>query len=228
MIYAGATHDFLGNLLPDKDFRAEIFSLVDAAWPRVQLLDDLWLEPRITGLLQQALVAEQEFRHGDAGPFFIIEDVKKRNPKTGKEDGRSDLEFHLLSQRIRGQKPNLVFEAKRLDITRVGVCDPNVHEYVGDEGMGCLIEGSYDSLPNQSGILAYVMDGNLATAKRSVEKQLANKSIELRLRGDAKVHPSEFMPKRGSHGETHHTTGSQPSVLFHMFLPVTQSPNRKS
>lgn len=223
MTHSGATHDFLGHVLPDKDFRAEIFSLVEAAWPRVQKIDDLWFEPRITGLLQQALIAEQEFRHGAAGPFFIIEDVKKRNPKTGKEDGRSDLEFHLLSQRIKGQKPNFVFEAKRLNITRVGVCDPNIHEYVGDEGMGCLLEGSYDSLPNQSGMLAYVMDGNITTAKRSVEKHLANKSGEVRLRGDAKIHPSAWMPKGSLHGETHHTTGSQPTILFHMFLAVTRS-----
>ena len=218
----GAAHQFLGNVLPS-DLLKEIFSLVDAAWPCVQVLDDLWLEPRITGLLQQSLIAEQELRHGVAGPFFIIEDVKKRNPKTGKEDGRSDLEFHLLSQRIKGQKPNFVFEAKRLNITRVGIPDPNVHEYVGDGGMGCLLAGDYDAIPNQSGMLAYVMDGNITTAKRSVGKQLANKSGELRLRGDAKIHHSVFMPKGSPHGETHHTTGSEPTVLFHMFLAVKHS-----
>jgi hypothetical protein len=72
-------------------------------------------------------------------------------------------------------------------------------------------------------MLAYVMDGNIATAKLSVEKHLARKSEQVRLHGDAKIHPSAWMPKGSPHGETHHTTGSQPTVLFHMFLAVTRT-----
>jgi len=42
MRFAGATHQFFGDVLPS-DFRAEIFSLVDAAWPKVRSPHGAWL-----------------------------------------------------------------------------------------------------------------------------------------------------------------------------------------
>lgn len=218
----GSAHRFLGEVLPS-DFRAEIFSLVEAAWPTVPSPRDAWLEPRITGLLQQVMISEQETRYKTDPPFHISEDVKRRDPKTGKEKERSDVEIHLRHHYIKGQRPYFVFESKRLNVPYGGVPSPNTHEYVGEGGMGCLLAGGYDTVPDYRGMLAYVMNGNVATAKRSVERHLVNKSEELRLRGDAKIHPSAWMPKGSPHGETHHTTGSQPTVLFHMFLAVTRS-----
>lgn len=219
----GAPHQFLGGVFPD-DFRAEIFRLVEAAWPNVPSPRDAWLEPRITGLLKLAMVDAQEARYEADPPFHISEDTKIRDPKTGKEKERTDVEIHLRHHYIKGQRPYFVFESKRLNVPYGGVPSPNVHEYVGDGGMGCLLAGGYNTVPNYSGMLAYVMDGNIATAKRSVEKHLASKSEQVRLHGDAKIHPSAWMPKGTPHGETHHTTASQPTVLFHMFLPVTRAP----
>ena len=222
MRLAGTAHQFLGDVLP-ADFRSEIFSLVEAAWPYVPSPRDAWLEPRITGLLQQAMTAEQESRYETDPPFYIAEDVKKRDPKTGREKERSDVEIHLRHHYIKGQKPYFVFESKRLNISYGGTPDSNAHEYVGDGGMGCLLAGGYDTVPDHSGMLAYVMDGNVAAAKRSVETQIGRKSEELRLRGDIRIHPSDLMPKGTPHGETHHTSGGQASVIFHMFLPAVGS-----
>ena len=222
MTSVGATHDFLGGVLPDKDFRAEIFSLVEAAWPNVPSPRDAWLEPRITGLLQMAMIQVQESRYDADAPFDVREDIKLRHSTSGKETERLDLGIWLRHHYIKGYKPYFVFEAKRLNVSIGDVLRPEAHEYVGDGGMGCLLIGGYNTVPNHSGMLAYVMDGNVTSAKRSVEKNLANKSGEVRLRGDAKIHPSAWMPKGSPHGETHHTTGSQPAVLFHMFLAVTR------
>jgi hypothetical protein len=222
MNFAGTTHQFLGDVLPS-DFRAEIFSLVEAAWPKVPNPHDAWLEPRITGLLQQAMIAEQESRFGANTPFFITEDAKRRDRKTGKEIDRSDIAIHLLAHRIRAQKPYFVFESKRLNITYVGTVNSNAHEYIGDGGMGCLLAGGYETIPDFSGMLAYVMDGNVATAKKSIETQIERKSAELRLHGGANIHFSTLMPKSGLHGETHHTFGEQKAAIFHMFLSVARS-----
>ena len=222
MSYVGAPHQFLGDVLPS-DFRADIFSLVEAAWPRVDDPFKIRREPRITALLRLALIEANEARYESDPPFDIGSEVQKCDPKTGKEVERTDLEFRLRHHYIRGQRPYFVFESKRLNIPYGDAVRSEAHEYVGDGGMGCLLASGYDSKPDYSGMLAYVMDGNVATAKRSVEKSLANKSGEVRLRGDAKIHPSAWMPKGSQHGETHHTTGSQPTVLFHMFLVVTRS-----
>ena len=222
MKFAGTTHQFLGGILPS-DFRAEIFSLVESAWPKVPSPHDAWLEPRITGLLQQAMIAEQESRYETDPPFHISEDVKKRDPKTGKEKERTDVEIHLRHHYIKGQKPYFVFESKRLNIIYVGVVNSNAHEYVGDGGMGCLLAGGYETIPDYSGMLAYVMDGDVAAAKTSVETQIGSKSEELRLHGDAKIHSSTLMPKGSPHGATYHTFGAQKSAIFHIFLPLTPS-----
>lgn len=222
MRFAGTTHQFLDDVLPS-DFRAEIFNLVEAAWPQVPNPRGAWLEPRITGLLQRAMIAKQEALYKSDPPFHISEDVKKRDPKTGKEKARTDVEIHLRHHYIKGQKAYFVFESKRLNVSYAGVVASNAHEYVGEGGMGCLLAGGYETVPDHSGMLAYVMDGNIAKAKQSVETQLGNKSGELKLQGKPKVHASTLMPKGGQHGETHHKMGAQKSAVFHMFLPVTGS-----
>jgi len=226
MNFAGTTHQFLGDVLPS-DFRAEIFSLVEAAWPKVPSPHEAWLEPRITGLLQQKMIAEQELRYETDPPFHISEDVKKRDPKTGKEKERTDIEIHLRYHYIKGQKPYFVFESKRLNITYVGAVNSNAHEYVGDGGLGCLLAGGYDTVPNYSGMLAYVMDGNIAAARKFVETQIERKANELRLQGNAMIHPSSLMPTGGPHGETHHIFGAEKTAIFHMFLAVTRSISSK-
>ncbi|MBE0543416.1 MAG: hypothetical protein IH623_18895 [Verrucomicrobia bacterium] len=222
MRFLGATHKFLGDVLPS-DFRAEIFSLVENAWPNVPSPRDAWLEPRITGLLKLAMIAAQEARYEADPPFHISEDTKIRDPKTGKEKERTDAEIHLRHHYIKGQRPYFVFESKRLNVPYGGVPSPNVHEYVGDGGMGCLLAGGYNTVPNYSGMLAFVMDGNIATAKRAVEKQLARRSEELCLRGEAKFQASALMAKGSPHGETHHTSGGRTSIIFHIFLPAVRA-----
>lgn len=219
MRFTGKTHQFLGDVLPP-DFREEIFSLVEAAWKRVKFPRRIKFEPRITGLFQLAMIDEQESIYQADPPFDIREDVKIRNSISGKETERMDLGIWLRQHYIKGLKPYFVFESKKLNITRVGVLDPNVHEYVGEAGLGHLLAGGYYSSRDHSGMLAFVMDGNIAKAKRAVERQLGNKADELRLRGESKIHPSKFMPTSSPHGETHHTDGKKPFVIFHMFLPI--------
>lgn len=227
MRFVGLTHQFLGDVLPE-DFRAEIFDLVLAAWLRVTNPETAWLEPRITGLLQMAMIAEQEHRFAPHPPFFICEDVKRRDPVTGKEKERTDIEIHLRYHWIKGQKPYFVFESKRLNISRGGILDSNVHEYIGDGGLGCLLAGSYECVPNYSGMLAYVMDGDAAEAKQAVEKQVGHKAKELLLRGEAKIHSSPLMPKGSECGETRHIADEKQFSVFHIFLPVGQRASLKA
>ena len=216
MIIAGATHQFLGDVLP-QDFRREIFEMVEAAWKRV---GTAWLEPRITGLLQQAIIAEQETRYKVNPPFLILEDIKRRDPKTGKEIERSDLDFHLRNYYIKGQRPYFVFESKRLNIPYEKGVKVNADEYIGDGGMGCLLAGQYETAPSFSGMLAFVMDGKLAKAKAAVEAAILQSAKELKLQGPHQIRPSNLMPNDKFHGETCHTDGTGNFLIFHMFLAI--------
>ena len=218
MTYSGKTHDFLDDVLPGEDFRADIFSLVVGAWPKVKLPRGIRLEPRITGLLRRARSQEQEARFTPDPPFFMNEEVKKRDPVTGKEIERTDVEIHLRHRYIRGQKPYFVFESKRLNVSYGGAVRPDAHEYIGEGGMGHLLADGYESVPNFNGMLAYVMDGNVATAKQAVERQLVNKFEVLQLSGEAKIHSSALMPAGSPHGETRHSHGTAEFGIFHIFL----------
>jgi len=220
MTYSGKTHDFLGDVLPDEDYRLDIFRLVVSAWPKVKLPRGIRLEPRITGLLRLAMVGEQETIFEPDPPFFITEEVKKRDPLKGKEFERTDVEIHLRHSYIRGQKPYFVFESKRLNVSYGTAVRSEAHAYVAEGGMGHLLAGGYESVPNFNGMLAYVMDGQLAKAKDAVEKQLASKSGELQLVGEAKIHSSKLMPAGSPHGETRHVKGAEEFKLFHLFLAV--------
>ena len=62
------------------------------------------------------MIAAQESKYAGDPPFFILEEVKKRDPLTGKEIERSDVEIHLRHFYIIGQKPFFVFESKRLNV----------------------------------------------------------------------------------------------------------------
>jgi len=225
MKLTGTTHQFLGNVLPP-DYRQEIFVMVETAWTRVPNPFAAWLEPRITGLLRLALIEEQESRYDANPPFHISEDVKKRDPKTGKEIERSDVEICLRHHYIKGQKPYFVFESKRLNIPYDGRIKPNADEYVGEGGMGCLLAGHYETVPNFSGMLAYVMDGNPASARRAVDQTLQRMNTQLGLTKTARIEPSNFSPKSRHNGITNHHIGTLGKfVVFHLFLSVRRPKN---
>ncbi len=192
MRITGTTHLFLGDVLPP-DFRQEIFSLVEAAWARVKFPHDIKFEPRITGLLQLAMVEEHESTYQADPSFDVREDLKIRDPITGKEVQRMDLGIWLRQHYIKGQRPYFVFESKKLNISRVGVLDSNVHEYLGDGRVGASACWWLSFSSHHRGMLAFVMDGNVVKAKQAVEKQLKNKSEELQLYGEAKIHSSRLM-----------------------------------
>lgn len=217
MTCSGKTHDFLDDVLPDQDYRADIFSLVDGAWSKVTLPKGKRHEPRITGLLQLAMKELNESRYRGNPPFSIREDVKIRNPSTGKEVERMDLGIWLNQHYIKGENPYFVFESKKLNISE---WESNAYEYVSDEGMGHLLAGGYTSKRDYCGMLGFVMDGKVAKAKQALEKQFVNKSEGLQLSGEPKIHSSKLMPAGSPHGETRHVQGAEEFTLFHIFLAV--------
>jgi hypothetical protein len=219
----GASHQFLTDVLPP-DYRPEIFDMVEAAWPHVPNPMLAWLEPRITGLLRVALIAEQESRYMTDPPFHISEEVKKRDPITGIEFERTDVELHLRHHYIKGQKPYFVFESKRLNIPYYNYLKSNADEYVGDEGMGCLFDGRYESVPSFSGMIGFLMNGDAASAKQAIEDILQKNIDRLCLKPTAQIQASQFVFSKQV-GETHHEREGRRFVIFHIFLPVRQSAN---
>lgn len=219
MEFIGSPHAFLGNVLPC-DFRPTIFRLIEAAWLRVENPQKIWLEPRITGCLAKALIDEQEFRFAGDPPFHIQEDVKIRDNTTGKENARTDLEIHLRQPYIRGQKPYFIFEAKRLNIPYDDKLDTNASEYVGAEGMRCLLTDKYSVTPGHGGMLGYVMDGCVQSARDAIEKLLLLHKSETLLVEPPVLRPISCLPPNIAHIETHHSMHKETFTVFHILLRV--------
>jgi len=222
MPYLGALHTFFADVLTS-DFRADIFDLVETAWPRITDPTDAWLEPRITGLLRTAMISEQEAKYSRNSPFFILEEVKKRDPISGKEIERSDIEIHLRHFYITGQKPYFVFESKRLNIPYDTGVASNVGEYVGSSGMGCLVNGQYQSAPSLSGMLGYVMNGDVKSARSAIDNALKKNAAVLHLCKCSNLQVPKSIPAGKHRNETLHLGLEGEYAIFHLFLPINKS-----
>lgn len=222
MQYHGATHPFLADVLP-VDFRPDIFDLVETAWPTITDPMGAWLEPRITGLLRLAMIKAQEAKYADDPPFFILEEVKKRDLVTGKEIERSDVEIHLRHFYITGQKPFFVFESKRLNVPYAGGITSNAGEYVGDGGMGCLVNGQYQCAPSFAGMLGYVMDGDVGAARTAIDSALPPNAVALCLKAPHSVGTAQLIPAGQLRGETRHQGAAGEYAIFHLLLPLGKS-----
>ena len=69
--------------------------------------------------------------------------------KLGKSRPRVDIEFERV---VRGKRPRLRFEAKRLN----SATGHTVAKYLGEEGLGCFLSGKYPMMHAEAGMLGYV------------------------------------------------------------------------
>ncbi len=215
----GTPHSFFGQILP-VDFRPIIFRLIRSAWDRINRAKNINLETRITGLLVQALIDEQEAQFDGDPPFQIHEEVKIRDRQIGKENNRTDLEIYLRSHYFKGQRPFFIFEAKRLNVKYESGMDSNADKYIGSDGMGCLLTEKYRVVPGFGGMLGYVMDGQSLSARNSVENSMLRSKHDIAL-----VEPPVFRVIGGEGQccgwlESRHVVDQSEITVFHIFLEV--------
>lgn len=116
-----------------------------------------WEEPAITGELIRVM---RELLESDEVPdwavYYSIADDPPLNVagKLGKSRPRVDIEFERSG--VRGLRPRLRFEAKRLGKTS----GHTVSAYLGADGMGCFISGKYPLTHDEAGMLGYLQSGS--------------------------------------------------------------------
>lgn len=110
-------------------------------------------EPSLTGFLKQSI--SQALNNPPAqidewcDHFFIVEDVlENTEDRTGKRRKKVDIAFECSRDRPRN---HFRFEAKRLHSG-----EKNASTYLGDEGLGCFLDGSYGLQDPDAGMLGYV------------------------------------------------------------------------
>jgi hypothetical protein len=137
-----------------------------------------WEEPAITGELIRVM---REVVESDEAPvwavyYSIADDPPLNVPgKLGKSRSRVDIEFERTG--VRGLRPRLRFEAKRLGRTP----GHTIAAYLGADGMGCFISGKYPLTHDEAGMLGYIQSSNEKDWSDQIKSTLAEKVNEYRV-----------------------------------------------
>lgn len=216
---------FNGSLEPKfnpfhEDYLAEIMEAAAIAWTRMKHPTASEIEDRITYRLAGRLLNDPHFAEL---PYDVIAQCCLLG-LNGEQLGRLDLRFkHRHSQR-----DYFAFESKRLHVTYPsGNFSTEYPTYAGGDGMMAFVEGQYSNGFLAGGMLAYVMDGKVATAWSGLEKRIDAQRVPLKLAGSSKLSKSALSKAigkgmKGSHlGETDHDLVTHRLRLFHLLLPVS-------
>jgi hypothetical protein len=196
------------------DFVPEVIDLVLGTWKSVRRIPSLRLEQRITNLFSDALERAYE-RQGKR--WFLVPDMKRTDPKTGKEIARHDIRF--FHRNISGQRLYFIFECKRLNVlSRSGRIIPNSSSYVA--GMTRFVSGKYSAGHPCGGMIGYVMNGDVLSAVTAVKLRIAKRRGALRVVSGTEYSRSPSMPKQKHNGETKHHRSDGEFVIYHLMLPL--------
>jgi len=173
-----------------------------------------WEEPAITGELIRFMreILESYDAPAWAGLYSIPEDTSLNVPgKYGKHRSRVDIEFERTG--VRGPRPRLRFEAKRL-------CTNPKHTvgtYLGVDGMGCFISGKYPIAFGEAGMLGYVQSGNEKDWSNKIEKALANKGKEYSI-APPPFHQQRICSLDHTYVSRHYTESRSDVIIIHHVL----------
>jgi len=130
--------------------------------------------------------------------------------------GRLDLAFSPL---VPSESIYFCLECKRLNVVVNGTTRAYAAEYV-TSGMLRFVTGQYARAVRHGGMLAYVLDGNVAHAIANVESNLRTQHVVLCMAAPGVFQPSSVLPKDSRVKETHHRRAHD-TILFrihHVFV----------
>lgn len=171
-------------------------------------------EEEITGELQRSMQSALEAPGAPpwAKNFSAHEEVRVHDPaKKGKRRRRIDIE--IMHHRL-GPRPRFRFEAKRLR-------DSASHrDYIGEEGLGCFLNGSYAGSDGAIGMIGYVQTESVAHHAEKLLNIFVSEAVRLCVTVDgawSSVQLGTAMPTFRSQ----HARRTDQSVfdLFHALLP---------
>lgn len=148
-------------------------------------------------------------------PCLIDREVVEDDPETAVEKGRIDIRF------IHGHDEAVyfAFECKRLNVPTNGGRKSLAREYI-EEGMVRFVIGKYAAGLTQSGMIGFVMDGDLVAATAKVDDEIRPRTRLLRMTGGTALATSTLFPAERAVRETKHSRRTPQLTLHHVFLAV--------
>jgi hypothetical protein len=171
-------------------------------------------EPEITGELVRAMreVQEQESAPAWAVYYTIHDDPPLTVPgKQGKKRPRVDIEFERV---LRGRRPRLRFEAKRLRNNR------DMGQYLGEDGLGCFTSGKYPLTHPEAGMLGYVQSDSETAWAVKIETALRQAPTTYCIAGEEGWEKQQITPRLPYtyHSKHHCQTLKADIRIYHTLL----------
>jgi|GEM_PF-551101 len=195
----------------------------DKALVRAKLDEMTWeAMPPPAGNEQEDPVSEllcrslRQSRNGCDLPFRIDTQLVELDPAAGQDQGRMDIVFSPMYPR-----ENIYFalECKRLNVRSTNGVRPYFAEYVRF-GMLRFIRGQYASAVRHGGMLAFVLNGDVANAITGVEGNIRTNFSDLGMNASDGFQVSTGRPGDDRLRETRHRRNGQvlPFVIQHLFM----------
>ena len=190
----------------------DILDLVGLTWNSMPCLSPNALEDPTTEELCRRL---RENRSAGDLPLRIDIQAVELGADSDADQGRMDIVF---SPMIPTEAIYFCLECKRLNVLTAGRIRSYASEYVAC-GMFRFVTGQYAALVRHGGMLAYVLDGNLAGAMESVSNVIHRRRHELQMQLPGGMRSSTVRPGVDSIKETHHNRalGRRAICIHHIF-----------
>ncbi len=149
-------------------------------------------------------------------PFLIRYQDVEVDTDLAKETGRKDIVFFPPAN---DEDMYLCLEAKRLNALVSGVRRSLADEYV-TEGMQRFVDGKYARFVRHGGMLAYVLDGQVARAVKNVQRNIRSRLSELGMEPPGGFLSSSIRPEDALTKETHHRRRHEAGLFYihHLFM----------
>lgn len=190
-----------------------ILGLVIEAWEAMPAPAGNELEDTVSNELCRRL---RQTRTGRDLPFRIDTQLVELDPAAGQDQGRMDVVF---SPAVPREDIYFCLECKRLNVREADGVRPYFAEYVRF-GMIRFIRGQYARSVRFGGMLAFVLDGNVASAMTGVEGNIRSHHSNLGMAPPGVFRPSAARPTDARVRETEHRRGNDPDpfVIQHLFM----------
>lgn len=149
-------------------------------------------------------------------PFRIDTQLVELDPALGQDQGRMDIVF---SPGVSRESIYFALECKRLHVRGSKGVRPYYAEYV-QYGMLRFVRGQYASAVRHGGMLAFVLDGDIAGATAGVEGNIRENLRGLGMDAPGGFQASTGRPDDDRARETRHRRNDQlaPFVIQHLFM----------
>lgn len=206
--FDGFADVFDNSLLP------EVFAMVIEEWPKALRPTAKPLENRITNRFVGHLLGA--VRKRKLPSFSFIYRPKLADPDSDSESGEIDICVHSCSCH---PEAFFGFECKCLNVQTKGGLKSQAGAYVGAKGMGCFVSGQYPTTCGCGGMLGYVLDRDIASATKAINKALKRTKNALRLASPHRLKPADICPVSDGIFETTHETDGHSLLIYHILLP---------